>query len=160
MTIAPIAGPARAEKLLPVLLLVTLACSSTTESLPTVTLLVTNATCNAGQCTPIQVLGFPSNQPHTPGGFWSIDLGLVTGPSACLTLPPSGEFRVGNASSGATTVYSWTVADPLALSAEPAPADRLRAVPITGPFVPAGADGWSIILPGGTSLSKARACTP
>jgi hypothetical protein len=160
MTIATVPGPVRPEKFLPVLLLATLACSSTTESLPTVTLLVTNATCNTGQCTPIEALGFPSNQPHTPGGFWSIDLGLVTGASACLTLPPSGEFRVGNASTGASTVYSWTVADSLALSAEPAPADRLRAVPITGPFVPAGAAGWSIILPSGTGLSKSRACTP
>lgn len=156
--------PALPEKSLLLLLLLTLSCSSTgpgsSGTLPTATLLVTNATCTAGQCAPLQVLGFPSNQPHTPGGFWSLDLGLVTGASACLTLPASGAFRVVDASTGRTTTYTWTVGDPLALSGEPAPADRIHAGPDTGPFVPVNAPGWSIVLPGGTVVSAAAACTP
>ena len=142
------------------LLLATPACSTTTEPLPIVTVLVTNTTCDVGPCTPLRILGFPVNQPGTPGGLWSIDLGLVTGPSGCLTLPPSGAFRVTDASTGATKTYSWTVRDPLALGGEADPADRFRAQPSTGPFVPASGPGWSIALPGGAGLSSAQACTP
>jgi len=149
----------RPQQALLLLLLAAPACSSTTEPLPAVSLLVTNTTCDMGHCTPLQILGFPSNQPHTPGGLWSIDLGIVTGPTGCLSLPPSGTFRVTDASTGATTTYTWTVSDPLALGAETDPDERLRAQPSTSPFVPATAAGWSIAFPGGIGqVTKAAAC--
>lgn len=42
--------------------------------------------CGANGCTAFHVLAFPENQPATPGGFWSVDLGEVTTVSACLTI--------------------------------------------------------------------------
>src|SRR5437764_577252 len=50
-----------------------LGCSSTVQPRADVTLLITNGTCETGQCAPVQILGFPSNQPHTPGdsGRWT-----------------------------------------------------------------------------------------
>jgi hypothetical protein len=148
----------RLLKLGPILLLAASACSSTTEPLPTVTLLVTNVTCNTGPCVPLQILGFPDNQPLTPGGLWSIDLGTVTGPSACLTLPASREFRVTNTGTGAVTTTSWTVADPLSLGSLTDPNERIRAQPSTHDFVPSSAAGWSVAFPGGSALVTAQAC--
>ncbi len=59
-----------------------------------VTLLVTNATCTAGACDSVRILAFPSNQPNTPGGPWSVDLGVMTTPQKCFALPPSAKFYV------------------------------------------------------------------
>jgi len=59
-----------------------------------VTLLVTNGTCQGGHCDSLRVLDFPSNQPLTPGGYWSLDLGLITASEACFTLPPTAAFHV------------------------------------------------------------------
>ena len=86
---------------LSVLCLGAIACSSSVEPSQSVTLQVTNQTCSPGPCAPLQILAFPSNQPKTPGGFWSLDLGVVTAASACLTIPANATFRVSG--SGATT---------------------------------------------------------
>jgi len=141
------------------LLLGALGCSSTVQPRAGVTLLITNGTCETGPCAPLQILGFPSNQPHTPGGFWSVDLGLVSASSACLTLPPSATFRVTDASTGATTTYTWTTANGFSLGALQPPASRIQATPSTGAFVPANAAGWSVTLPAGSQVSPSQACS-
>lgn len=145
----------RAWNALP-LLLAAVACSSSVQPRAGVTLLVTNATCDAGSCSPLQILGFPSNQPATPGGMWSLDLGLVTTPSACLKLPVSATFRV--IGPGTTTTYTWTTGNGLSLGAQPPSASRIQAGPSTGAFVPARAAGWTITFPGGTAVSASQAC--
>ena len=145
------------------LLLTALACSSSVEPRSNVRLLVTNGTCGSSSCSPLQVLAFPSNQPRTPGGLWSIDLGLITAPSACLTLPSSATFRVigvsNDGTKGDTTTFAWTTAVPLSLGAQPPSASRIFAAPTTSSFVPATAPGWSATLPG-PSVSPTQACTP
>jgi hypothetical protein len=141
------------------LLLGALGCSSTVQPRAGVTLLITNATCETGQCAPVQILGFPSNQPHTPGGFWSLDLGIVSAPSACLTLPPTATFRVIDASTGATTTYMWTTAERLSLGALQPPASRIQATPSTSAFVPASAPGWSVTLPASSPVSPRQPCS-
>ena len=146
------------------LLLGVFACSSPVEPRSGITLLVTNRPCQAGQCAAVRVLGFPSNQPLTPGGNWSLDLGLLTGPSACLSIPASGIFRVIGVSSDGTkadtTTYNWTSADRFSLGAQPESASRFTAAPSTGEFVPSGAAGWSVTLPGAGPISSGPACVP
>src|SRR5206468_9894873 len=73
-------------------------------------LLVTNTTCAAGPCGTFEVLAFPENQPRTPGGMWSLDLGAVTGASACLTIPAAATFTITDAGTGVKTVMRWTTA--------------------------------------------------
>jgi hypothetical protein len=138
------------------------ACSSALEPRSDITLLVTNATCRSGRCDSLAVLGFPSNQPRTPGGFWSIDLGLVTTPQACFTFPPSATFRVIGVNTDGTrdtTTFAWTSADELSLGEQPPSASRFQASPSTTAFVPATAAGWSITFPAGSQLSTSSACT-
>ena len=140
------------------------ACQSndTAGTSTTPTILVTNGTCLSGHCDSLEILAFPSNQPLTPGGFWSIDLGLMTGPQACLALPPSATFRVtGPDSNGIvhTINYAWTPTVSLSLGSI-APADgRLQASPTTAVFVPASAAGWRVTLPG-PQLTSDSACLP
>lgn len=126
----------------------------------TVRLFVDNATCATGSCSPIRILGFPDNQPRTPGGFWSIDLGVIRGASACFTLPKSREFRVTAYPSGQTTTISWTPSLPLSLAAEPDTASIILASPTTPSFLPASSRGWNIRLPGSGGASTAAPCTP
>ena len=147
----------------PLILFVIVSCSSATEPRSGVTLLVTNGTCQGGQCDTLRVLGFPSNQPGTPGGLWSLDLGLVTTSQACLTLPPSAAFHViGVRGDGAadTTTFTWTSAKSLSLGAQPPSSSRLQASPSTDPFVPASAAGWRITVPGGSQATPSSVCTP
>lgn len=139
-----------------------LACSSPEAPGADITLLVVNGTCRTGRCDPLTVLGFPGNQPQTPGGFWTLDLGMVAGPSACLTLPPSAAFRViGVADDGTadTTTYTWTIADPLSLAAEAAFSSFFPTSPTTSAFVPASAAGWKITLPDAPKATPAGSCT-
>jgi hypothetical protein len=139
------------------------ACSSPqTGPAPGVTLLVTNATCLTGHCDSLAILGFPANQPRTPGGLWSLDLGLLVGWRACLTLPASAIFRViGVREGGAdTTSYTWTSTMPLSLGAIPPSASRIVAGPSTATFVPADAAGWRITFPAGVGAKPGGACTP
>lgn len=139
-----------------------IACSSSVEPPPSVsvTLLVTNATCNPGPCTPLRIRAFPNNQPHTPGGLWSLDLGLIITPSACLTIPPAATFRIIDAGSGATTTYTWASADSLSLGTLGPSESAIQATPSTGAFVPMSASGWSIALPSTSLPAPSGACTP
>ena len=141
-----------------------LGCSSTVQPRAGVTLLVTNGSCETGQCAPLQILGFPSNQALTPGGFWSIDLGIVTTPWACLTFPPAATFRVigvsNDGSKADTTTFTWTTASPLSLGAQSPSASRIMAQPSTGAFVPASGPGWSATLPGGSRVFPTQVCAP
>jgi hypothetical protein len=130
------------------------------ESVP---LLVTNGTCLEGHCDSLRVIGFPVNQPNTPGGPWSLGLGVVTTPQACLTIPPSGVFRViGVHDDGArdTVAYTWTPALGISLGAQPPSSLRRLASPSTASFVPAGAAGWSVTLPGDSVVQSAASCAP
>jgi hypothetical protein len=149
----------KSSTLVSLLLLAGSGCSST-GPLPTVTLLVTNTTCDTGPCTPLQILGFPGIQPQTPAGLWSIDLGTVSGPSACFVLPPADTASVTDVGTGRTSYYVWTVEDALALGSEADPNDRFRAQPSTQPFVPVDSRGWSAEFPGGTAVSTTHPCTP
>jgi hypothetical protein len=134
------------------------ACSSGIDPQTSATLLVENTTCDS-TCAPIQILGFPTNQPNTPGGMWSIEIGVLTTRSGCFTLPPSGTFRI--TSNGATEkTFTWTLRDPLALGSPVPPATRLQAGPSTATFVPATAAGWKVSLPSGAGLSATERCTP
>jgi len=136
-------------------LLVAFACTSATEPEPgpSVTLLVTNATCGSGQCSSFQVRGFWTHQPvYTPGGRWSMDLGTVSAGSACLILPGIDTFRVN------TAPYVWTSRDSLSLGILEPGQSWLQASPSTSAFVPANSAGWSIIFPGGTAVTPADVC--
>ena len=144
------------------LALAPLACSSTVEPRAGVTLLVTNESCQSGQCDPLEVLAFPSVQPNTPGGFWSLDLGTISTAQKCFTLPPTAQFKViGQHSDGGadTVTYTWTNASGLSLGALPQGQSRIQAKPTTSAFVPATASGWRIDVPSGVQATQDNACT-
>lgn len=82
------------------------------------------------------------------------DVGVVSTPFACLTLPGPGTFGVG------TEALQWTLRDSLALAGLPAGASGLSVGPSTGSFVAASAPGWKVSLPGGNTVRAAAACTP
>lgn len=128
-----------------------------------VTLLVTNGTCVAGHCDSLRVLAFPSNQPITPGGYWSLDLGLLTTSQTCFTLPPSANFYIISApvrSSADTTTITWTSGMPLSLGVLSPSSSTIQATPATAAFVPANAAGWSITFPTGSRVTSSSTCTP
>jgi hypothetical protein len=99
------------------------------------------------------VLAFPGNQPNTPGGLWSFDLGAVTGASACLTIPPSAAFTVN-----ADTVERWTTSSPLSIGLVTPGQSAIQAAPSTGTFVPAHAAVWSVSLPGNAAPVPSADC--
>ncbi|HKW00530.1 MAG TPA: hypothetical protein VJN96_11935 [Vicinamibacterales bacterium] len=134
------------------------ACGSPSGPHPSVTVLVTNASCQASPCATIRVLGFPQKQPQTPGGLWSIDLGIVDAQSACLSLPESRSFTVTDASTGRSTSIVWTTDDPIALGTVPSSRSLVFAEPSTPEFVPAAAPGWTATLPGATAVTPGTAC--
>jgi hypothetical protein len=141
--------------LLPAFVVVCLA----PESPRGVPLLVTNTTCTPGPCQPIRIIAFPQNQPRTPGGFWSMDLGTLTGDSACLEIPPGTTFSTTDASSGRTAVVRrWTTRDSLALGALVTSEPRFKEQPTTEWFVPQRARAWRIALPGDVRPKPARPC--
>lgn len=147
----------------PLTLLTALSCSSPSAPHGAITLNVSNGTCSLGRCGAQQVLAFPGNQPHTPGGFWSLDLGTVTGSSLCVTIPAADTFRIiGTLSTGAvdTALVVWTGAMPVSLGVQDIAGDRFMATPTTSGFVPDQAGGWSIRLPQDTVAQPAQACTP
>ena len=135
-------------------LLVVFACTSATEPEPppSVTLLVTNATCDSGQCSSFQARGFPSNQPALPGGPLSLDLGTVSTESACLTLPSADTFWIQAKPS------IWTSHDSLSLGILEPGQFPGHASPSTSEFVPANSAGWSVTLPDGTAVTPADVC--
>ena len=152
------------RRMAPVLLVVAaIACSSTPlEPLRSVSILLTNATCNPGPCTPMRVRAFPQHleRPPTPGGLWTIDLGIVTGASLCVVLPPTVTSRVGDGTSGGTTEYVWSTRDSVALGIFPVSAPFFSATPSTERFVPERAAGWTVVLPGDARAMPGAACTP
>jgi hypothetical protein len=142
--------------------LAALSCSSSLEPKDNITLLVKNGSCLPGPCTAQEVLAFPGNQPNTPGGHWSLDLGTMSGPDLCITIPASATFRVigANADGSADTAkFIWTTELPLALGVQVPAASRIFASPTTSEFVPATAAGWSITLPGGSQAVHATSCS-
>ena len=139
-----------------------LACSSAAAPDPPSMLLVTNATCASGSCDPLDVLAFPSNQPLTPGGYWSLDLGLITTPQACFTIPTSAKFlivAVNPDSSRDTTTITWTSSIPVSLGAIPPSGNRIMAGPSTSAFVPSSSPGWTVTFPNGSAASPNTACS-
>src|SRR5690349_19692356 len=80
-----------------------------------VPLMVTNTTCTPGPCQAIRILAFPQHQPRTPAGWWSLDLGTVTTPSACVRIPPTAHFTINDVSNGTSVVVPWTSRESLAL---------------------------------------------
>jgi hypothetical protein len=123
-------------------------------------LLVTNTTCASGPCATLDVLAFPSvpDQPITPAGPWSLDLGTVTGESACLTIPASATFTVTDAGTGAKTVTRWTTANRLSIGLVTPGQTRFQSGPSTGTFVPARAAAWRVDLPGTATPVPAIDC--
>lgn len=139
---------------------VALSCSSSLEPRSDVTLLVTNETCQAGQCDSVYVLGFPSKQVNTPGGPWYIELGVVTTPTACLTIPPTATFRIGTPENPNEQVILWSNGEPLTLGTESTMRVFLGSLSAsTAAFVPANAAGWAITLPSGSHATPAANCS-
>ena len=134
------------------------ACTGAEETPPPVHLLVTNVTCSPGPCTAIRVLAFPDNQPHTPGGLWSLDLGTVASASACLTIPAGAKFDVTGPEG--TTTYRWTTDRPVSLGALLPSQNPLQATPTTASFVPTSAGGWAVALPDTAPAAPVESCTP
>ena len=124
-------------------------CTGPSTPPPGVTLLVTNATCTADECTPLSIHGFVPKftvpgQP--PWGF--LDIGLAHSASTCLTLPSSHTLTV-TGPDGATDI-TWTLADPMILTA----VDPDRAILLTpAEFVPEEAEGWAVTF-GGSSPAQ------
>jgi len=125
----------------------------------TPTLLVTNATCNPGPCVPFEVRGFVPkfNVPgQPPEGF--VRLGSVTARSSCLPFPASWTVTIRGPSD--TTAITWTIGEPISLSAV---ASRLEVLGSTSEFVPTSSAGWSITFPsaqGAAMLSPSQPCVP
>ena len=136
------------------------ACSSAVAPPASVSVLVTNATCIPGPCQAIRILGFPQDQPRTPGGLWSIDLGIISAASACLTIPSEASFRVIDASSGKADTVTWTNRDSVALGSLAPAESRFQPGPTTEYFVPQHERGWSVALPGSSRPGPAGACIP
>jgi len=140
------------------LLILLAGCSDGTGPVLPSKLLVTNTSCAAGPCLTFEVLAFPENQPNTPGGLWSLDLGGVTGTSACLTIPASAAFTITDAGSGAKRVVRWTTAQRASIGFVTSSQSRLQASPSTGAFVAAHSAVWSVALPGNTAPVPGREC--
>jgi hypothetical protein len=142
------------------LLILAAACHQDTAPLGgTAKLLVSNSSCSSGTCTPIHVLMFPENQPDTPAGFWSLDLGIVSGASGCLIIPASASFHVTDAGTGATTTFTWTTTRSASIGSLAPDELALMASPSTGAFVPAREAGWSLALPGNQPPAPAAPCS-
>lgn len=131
-------------------------CTASTGPTTEVTLAVSNTTCLSGVCRAIQVRAYPAEQPSTPGGLWSIEVGVVSGAAACLVLPTSGTFKVGDAE-GVT--YEWTLQDSVALGAIEESTPLGGRKPSTNYFVPASASGWTVGLPGAAAVVASGACS-
>ena len=139
------------------------ACSSSVAPKPRATLLVTNATCAAGHCQSLDVLAFPSEQPETPAGLWSLDLGTFSAAQLCIEIPASARFTVSGPNSNGTTVTTitnWNAGDGLSLGLVTPPGTRFEASPSTPEFAPATAQGWTVTLPGTAAPVPSAPCTP
>jgi hypothetical protein len=119
-----------------------------------VTLLVTNATCNAGGCEPL-IIGAFTSIPALAPSTGQLQLGRVNSESACLTIP--GSERIGSS--------TWTPADSLSLVAS----DSLTLYLIgeTHQFLAQAEPGWSVTFSGSVTtdvpvsvVAPASPCTP
>ena len=137
-----------------------LACSSFLDPLSSVTLRVTNTTCTPGPCAAVRVLAFPDNQPDTPGGPWSLDLGVITTPTACVTIPSKAAFYIIAEPENETTTVSWDSRKGVSLGGQTDATPPIQAVLTTSSFVPMSAAGWRVDLPGGKQAVPADPCTP
>ena len=142
-----------------ILLLAALACSSSLEPRAGVTLHVMNGTCTPGPCMALEILGFPNNQPHTPGGPWWLNLGTMIGPDVCVTIPDTASFLVIGPQAD-TTKYVWTNAMALTVGAAVPEFSVPSVAPTTPSFVPALSSGWQITLPGQVRVTASSTCTP
>jgi hypothetical protein len=128
-----------------------------------VSLLVVNSTCVDGPCDSLRVIGFPSGGPSATVN-WMVELGTVTGPSGCLTIPPMatyGNIVSSNDGQADTIVYQWTPARAMWLGAvTPSSPPPPFWSPSTQAFVPARALGWSAALPDSAGVQPAIPCTP
>ncbi len=122
------------------------------------TLRIINGTCSGGRCDSLNVLGFPTDGPLTPGGLWSLALANSNAAEICVALPAWANFYVHSPTSTDTT--TWTQQTGLALGTLSAPEFRLMAQPSTSAFVPAAAGGWVVTLPGTAAPAPAPACAP
>jgi hypothetical protein len=139
----------------------TLLCGCRQDTAPRIPapakLFVLNSACASGACTALRVLAFPANQPHTPGGYWSLDLGTVATGSACLTIPATADFNIVDVGTGATTELTWTTAEKLSIGSLTLGQSTLMASPSTNAFVPAEEEGWTVALPGNAAPTRATA---
>ena len=160
--VANACGKRAARHLAMPLVMAMAACASPIiDSVPEhVVLAVRNTTCDPGPCQAIRVLGFPQQQPRTPGGAWSLDLGVVSTATACLIIPASAQFTVTEASTGAVAVTDWTAYDSLTLASWSPTEPRFTAGPTTSAFVPGRANAWDVSLPGTTAPVPAAPCAP
>ena len=123
--------------------------------------LVVNATCASGPCQPVHVLGFPQSRFMSPAGPWTLDLGIVSGASACLVIPAVAEAHITDTGTGVTTTFTWTTADSISLGVLSGSTTRFEASPSTPDFVPASEAGWQVALPGtATAIATSAACAP
>ncbi len=147
----------------PLLVVAAVACSSSVAPRSDVTLSVTNETCASGTCDSLEVFLYPVVQPNTPGGLWHLDLGEITEPQTCFTLPASAQFLIigdnGHGMSDTTTV-AWNNAKAIRLGTWTPNAPSFEALPSTEVFVPAASAGWSINLPSGKVATSANPCRP
>jgi hypothetical protein len=139
------------------------ACSSV-EPRSDISVRVWNGDCvYGGRCGPLHILAFPDSGPTTPAGNWNVDLGVVAGPTACLTIPPSSTFTIigGNGTGGVDTlVWVWTPAKPVSLGVWPEGSSRFQAAPDTPVFVAATSRGWDLTVWGGVRVSAGDPCGP
>lgn len=146
----------------PLFVVAAVACSSSVAPRADVTLLVTNETCASGTCDSLELFLFPVAQPNTPGGLWHLDVGEITGPQTCFTLPGNSQFLIiGENADGSsdTSTVSWSNAQGIRLGTWPPHTPSLQALPSTQIFVPARAAGWSISLPSSKVATASKACT-
>lgn len=140
--------------------------------LPTV--LVTNATCEAGHCATLEIRAFLGSLPIPQGARGLLPIGEAPPGRSCLTFPASWTVHVTEVGSVDTTLYVWTPDDApgvyvIAIDSQAfqdwfkTQADRqadsalfslamydhfdLATVGETVFFVPGGAPGWSVDFP-------------
>lgn len=154
------------------------------------TVLVTNATCEAGHCATLEIRAFVSKftVPQPPQGLRV--LGEAPPGQTCLTFPASWPLRIiGPDTTGRidTTTITWTADDPAgiyliavdsqayygyfngqsdSLDADALPYDGLALASVgeTPDFVPGSGSGWTVSFPSspvrGATLVDGAACTP
>jgi hypothetical protein len=146
-------------------------CSSLTEPSEPPTLFVTNPLCGGSQCREVRIGAYITTftVPQAPQG--SRNLGIFSGPTACLRFPPSWELAVHTSDSSGAVISSdtmtWTPDDALYLTVVDMEASEWLAK--TQTFTPGDEEGWVLTLspeaPGGglpntAHLSPGEKCTP